>query len=181
MIKCEICGSELTIKTGQTYHFTESGVDNVYLENLKVEVCKKCKTTAPYLPRPRQLMETIGRAIALQPAPLTGDEVRFLRKQAGYKAREWAALVRVDAATQSRWESGEQTIGPQSDLLHRLVYFCQLAEREGSKLPDRMVEQLAASKDERGQAPAIIINVDNLGGYVYRSQTATERRSRRAA
>lgn len=165
MIKCEICGSELTIKTGQTYHFTESGVDNVYLENLKVEVCRKCKTTAPYLPRPRQLMETIGRAIALQPAPLTGEEVRFLRKQAGYKAREWAALVRVDAATQSRWESGEQAIGPQSDLLHRLVYSCQLAEREGSihsRAPPQFLHQaflIPPSTTPRSPAPTPAIGI----------------------
>jgi putative zinc finger/helix-turn-helix YgiT family protein len=181
MSKCEQCGNNLTIKSGQTHHYTESGVENVYLENLEVEVCRKCKTVSPRLRRIRQLHETIGRAIGLQPAPLAGQQLRYLRKHLGFKARELAALLRVDAATISRWEAGERPIGPQSDLLVRLAYFHLLAERGDIKLPDRMVEQLASTRDAQDQLPSIVINADNPGGYAFRFQTQPEKRSRRAA
>ena len=168
MSKCEMCGGTLTIKTGQTYQYSESGLENVSLENLTVEVCKKCKATSPRLRRIRQLHETIGRAVALQPAPLTGAGVRYLRKHLGYKAREWATLLRIDAATLSRWEADGRAIGLQSDLLIRLVYFYLLAEREDIRLPDRMVEQVATIDIGQKQAPEIVINADNPSGYSYR-------------
>ena len=175
MSKCEMCGSLLTIKAGQRYQYNESGLDNVYLENLTVEVCKKCKATSPRLRRIRQLHETIGRAVALQPTPLIGADVRYLRKHLGYKAREWATLLRIDAATLSRWEADGRAIGLQSDLLIRLVYFYLLAEREDIRLPDRMVEQVAAINNSQKQAPEIVINADNPSGYSYRLQTPARR------
>jgi YgiT-type zinc finger domain-containing protein len=177
MSKCELCGGTLTIKTLPAYPYRESGLENVWLENLTVEVCKKCKTVSPRLRRIRQLHETIGRAVALQPAPLTGADVRYLRKHLGYKAREWAMLLRIDATTLSRWEADGRAIGLQSDLLIRLVYFYLLAEREDIRLPDRLVEQVAAINSK--QAPQIVINADNPSGYSYRLPV-TDRRLRAA-
>ncbi len=179
MNKCESCGANLTVKTGQTYHFTESGVNNVYLENLQVEVCRKCKTVAPYLPQARQLMETIGRALAAQPAPLTGAAVRFLRKQAGHNTASWARLVRADAVTQTRWETGELALEPPTELLHRLVYGYLLAERTEGKLPSQLLERLADSPVGRA-AVLIVINAEKPGEYAYRPAEA-DKRLRRAA
>jgi DNA-binding transcriptional regulator YiaG len=181
MYKCEDCGSQLTIKIEPIYHYTESGLENVYLENQEVEFCKKCKAGAPRFRRINQLHETIGRALAQQPAPLVGAQLRYLRKHLAYSTREWAALLRVDAATVNAWESGETALGPQIDLLIRLVWFHLLAERTGAKLPDRLVEQLATVRDEPDELPLIVINADNPAGYAYRRQLPTPRRSRRVA
>src|SRR5262249_35622032 len=85
-----------------------------------------------------ELHATIARAIALQPCPLRGQDIRFLRKQLGFSAREWAKFLRTDASTLSRWENDQQEIGTQSDSLIRLLYFRIRDEKEGTltKEPD---------------------------------------------
>ncbi|HMX28257.1 MAG TPA: YgiT-type zinc finger protein, partial [Blastocatellia bacterium] len=122
-MKCEMCKAETVIKREQRYHYTECGLDNVYLENIDVRVCEACGEVAPRIPRINDLHATIGQAIALQSQPLSGKEARFLRQHLGLKAKEWAAYLHIDTATLSRWENGGQTIGPQAHSLMRLMYF----------------------------------------------------------
>src|SRR5215813_13342470 len=95
-IKCDVCGTPTVVRSGQSYHYTESGWDNVYLENIELRVCEDCGTVSPRIPRILQLHETIAKAIVSKPQPLTGAEIRFLRKQLRLKAKEFAAYLRTD-------------------------------------------------------------------------------------
>ncbi len=128
-MRCESCGEETIVTQGQKYHYTESGLDNVYLNSIDLRVCQACGSKSPVIPKINELHSTLGMAIALKPSPLVGKEVRFLRRRLGMKSREWAALLRVDACTLSRWEVGEQPIGAQSDRLIRLLYIRLVEER----------------------------------------------------
>lgn len=166
-MKCDICGGTTRIQRGQRYHYVESGLTNVYLENIELRICDSCKAVSPRIPRINELHATIGRAIALQQVPLAGKEVRFLRQHLGLKAREWAALLRLDAATLSRWENSEQQIGAQSDALLRCTYFLKLAEA-GEKIPDRVVEQLASIVELRTDALAMLVNMNNPSVFSWR-------------
>ncbi len=74
----------------------------------------------------------ISQAIIHDPAPLSGDKIRFLRKELGIKAKDWASYIGVEPETLSRWEKGSQFIGNQSDLLIRAVY-CLL--KSGRQVP----------------------------------------------
>src|SRR5579883_1114521 len=118
---CEVCGAPTEIKKGQTYHYKESGLDNIYLEDIEVRVCtsEECKTATPRIPRILELHRVIGQAVALKDSPLSGAEARFLRKHLGYQGREWAKLLHVDESTLSKWETQNREIGPQSDALIR--------------------------------------------------------------
>ena len=168
-MKCELCKGETIIKRGQTYHYTECGLDNVYLENIEVRVCQACGEVAPRIPRIEELHATIGLAIASQQNPLLGKEARFLRQQLGLKARDWAAYLHIDVSTLSRWENGEQTIGLQSDLLMRLLYFNLLAEKSGKPLPERIAERIAAIVYQRAESLAVFVNVLKPAQYSYRA------------
>lgn len=77
MMKCDFCKSETTTERNQRYHYTECGLDNVYLENIDVRVCQACGQRSPIIPRITELHATIGQAIALQNVPLAGKESRF--------------------------------------------------------------------------------------------------------
>ncbi len=169
-MKCDICGSKTTIRRSQRYHYTESGLDTVYLENIELRACESCDAVAPRIPRINQLHATIGRAIALQQVPLSGKEVRFLRKQLGLKARELAALLRVDVTTFSRWENEEQRIGPQSDALIRCTYFLKLAEA-GEKIPNRVVEELASIVEQRTEVLLVLVNMNNPSVFSRRTES----------
>jgi len=166
-MKCYQCGEPTTIRKEKTYHYTESGLTNVYLTNVEIMMCKSCGAEMLRLTHLEALHAAIARAIVLQPTPLSGTEVRFLRKHLGLKAREWATLLRVDTTTLSRWEQGEQPTGPQSDSLIRLLYLRLLEEREETFAGDRVTERLAVVDKEAIEPPTVLIDMDNPTVYTY--------------
>lgn len=170
-IKCDDCGHQTEIRNGQEYHYTESGLDNIYLINIELRVCEACGEATPRIPRINQLHETIAKALALKPYPLNGAEVRFLRKQLGLKAKEFAANLRVDVSTYSRWENGDQQIGEQSDALIRLLYFRIFEEKEGYRIAESLSEKIASFSEERIPT-SVVVNMNNPSSYQYQVTTA---------
>ena len=143
-MKCDICQGNITTKAQQTYHYKECGLDNVYLKNVDVRVCESCGEKAVRIPRILELHAVIGRAVAMQPCPLRGQDIRFLRKQLGYSAKAWATFLRMDTSTLSRLENEQQVAGPQSDSLIRFLYFRIRDEEEGVLSQDRLADASAA-------------------------------------
>ncbi|MEW6736258.1 MAG: type II TA system antitoxin MqsA family protein [Acidobacteriota bacterium] len=164
-LKCDICNGTTSTRVGR-YHYTESGLDNLYLDNVTIYKCKKCAAETAAIPRLNQLHRTIGVAIALKPGALVGNEIKFLHKYLGIKAKDFAAHLRVDISTFSRWENGEQQIGPQSDLLIRLLFFRLLEEKEGKFIREPLVEQFADSSGKT-ESFNLVINTDKNMEYEY--------------
>jgi transcriptional regulator with XRE-family HTH domain len=108
------------------FHFTESGLDNVYLVGIKYFTCD-CGKVSAEIPALKQLMRLIAKGIVFSQDSLGGNEVRFLRKRMGTKSMDMAKRLRIDDSTFSRIENGHQQAGPQIDLLMRMVY-CVVSE-----------------------------------------------------
>jgi putative zinc finger/helix-turn-helix YgiT family protein len=121
MKRCPQCGSEDLITTHGDYHYLESGLPNVILKDIPLRRCKGCSELWPVISRIKQLHEVITEALVKKASPLTGDEVRFLRKALRLKARELASVLGVHKVTVSRWETGKEAIGPTADRLLRLM------------------------------------------------------------
>lgn len=127
--KCSICGSSnIEIKTGQTYHFTESGLGNVYLVNVETSYCPDCKADSVFLPDATQLLSCLGEAIVISPGLMTGPEIRFLRKNLHMKINDFAKLLGVARATLSRWENGRIKLTKLDDRLVRSIYLIKKAD-----------------------------------------------------
>lgn len=124
---CESCGGQLVTKR-QSYKYEECGLSNVTLTNIKVRVCKECGHESPEIPNLRGLHALIVMDVVANESPLTGEEVRFLRRAARLKAKELAARIGMSAVTVSRMEHGS-TISPPVDRLIRLVCFQLFIER----------------------------------------------------
>jgi putative transcriptional regulator len=170
IMKCDNCQGNIVTKTQHSYHYLECGLDNVYLKNVNVRTCESCGEKTLRVARILELHETIARGVALQPCPLRGPDVRFLRKQLGYSAKEWATFLRIDISTLSRWENGQQEIGPQSDSLIRFLYFRLLDESKGEITNDSVV---AASAAVRAACfLRLCVNMNNPGLYSYQTRTA---------
>lgn len=120
-MKCPNCGKEMKSKI-RDYEYTESGLKNVILKNIRVHECKGCGEVLPEIQNVKQIHEWIAEYLVKKKSPLTGEEFRFLRKQLGMSAKEMAEYLTVDPVTISRWETNKAKIGPQSDRLLRMAF-----------------------------------------------------------
>lgn len=123
--KCEICGGALAVRkttAERPYRYEMSGLDNVLLAGIDVRECKKCGATTPIIPKIADLHRAIVKYLIFKKGPLTGKEIRFLRKNAGITANNFAALLGIDPAHLSRIENGKtDTLGPATDKLARAI------------------------------------------------------------
>ncbi len=117
---CPNCNSE-TVCTKDKHHYTECGLDYVFLES--IDVCKcSCGEKFVIIPAMPQLHSLIGLTLIKKKALLNGQEIRFLRKNMGLTAIKLSKIIGVENATISRWENGKQTITKPHDRLLKLVY-----------------------------------------------------------
>ena len=175
-MKCEICRKEWTLQKTRNYKYVEAGLENVFLENIKVYSCADCAIQVPILPKVLALHDAIAEAIIMKPDFLSGDEIRFLRKNLRVKAVEWAELLRTKKETLSRWENDERAIGAQSDLLIRYLAARLFEERKGRRINGEIARRLA--NIERGVEPqAIFIDVENIEKVSYHTLTEDDKKA----
>jgi putative transcriptional regulator len=109
------------------YHYTGCGLDNVWLAN-GYTVHEDVYGTSVEIEDLPGLHRTIGRALANKLAPLTGQELRFLRIEMDLSQRRMGELLGRQAQTVALWEKGENP--PENvDYLVRHIYRQFLGER----------------------------------------------------
>jgi putative zinc finger/helix-turn-helix YgiT family protein len=118
---CSKCGASANLVTIPEYHFTASGLDNVYLHDVKAYRCPNCGNGDVMLFATEKILQTIAKGLIEKRSELTGKEIRFLRKRMQMTAEELGSIMGVDKATISRWENGVQDMGKQSDRLLRTL------------------------------------------------------------
>lgn len=104
------------------YHYTECGLDYVYLENgFRLE-------ETPYgagvsIEDADELHETIALAIIMSPHAIRGQELRFLRSMLDVSQAGLGDLVGKSRAAIARWEAGtDDPIPGEADRLLRMFY-----------------------------------------------------------
>lgn len=111
MAKCNRCHSPFTDRTVvKEYRDDLLGAPfEVIIQDVVVlEKCVSCgEEIGTSLPSLEGLVAAVAIARALHPWKLNGDELRFMRKAAGWKSAEMAAQLDVDKSTMSRWENGK--------------------------------------------------------------------------
>lgn len=122
------------------YHFTDSGLDNVFLVNGFNE-----KET-PYgravsIEDMEGLHKAIGRWLVNLPKPLNGAELRFLRHELDLSQNKLGRLMGKSEQSIARWEKArDKPIDPIADRLIRIIY----SEYVDGNGPARdMIERLA--------------------------------------
>ena len=156
---CLECGTRMRARRKQTVPYAESGIPDLWLKGITVYRCRKCGAVYPEFPNLRRLHRGIANWIAERLLPLTGPEFRFLRKQMGFSTRELAEIMGARRESVSRWETGGESIGAQSDRLIRLVYGVWCTP-EGEKLPphlQRIRDTLTSIQRKRERRPAKVI------------------------
>jgi DNA-binding transcriptional regulator YiaG len=117
---CRDCGSQARVERGN-YRFRESGLDNLVLKGIEIVKCPRCGNEDPILPNFDAVLRVLAVAIVTSKRPLSGTEVRYLRKHLRLSGDQFARILHTDKSTLSKWETGAVNIGSKSDLLIRSV------------------------------------------------------------
>ena len=161
------CGAKTKIKKVALYHYQECGLPNVYLAGIDVAVCKECNEKFPIIPSILDLYDKIAEAVALKPQTLIGIEVKFLRKQLGLTAVQWASYMKTDKATISRWENDHNPIGRQSDALVRYLYFRLLEEKNNKHIHENISGRITSVENRIDEEIGFKIPADNPAAYSF--------------
>lgn len=122
------------------YHYTESGLDNVYLVN-GYTVHETPYGDGVSIQNTAGLHRALGQIIVNAPNELNGAELRFLRKEMELGQRDLAGLVGTTEQTLRLWEKHRNKAlpGPADRLLRAL--YVEYVGGDGSVR--RLVERLA--------------------------------------
>ena len=99
---CTECGNDIVIVKKAKVHYDCIRVENVYLRNCEVEVCRHCGIESPVVRNIKKAHLMIALGIALEPAKLTGVEIQFLRKTTRMTSAEWASRIGIADGTFSQ-------------------------------------------------------------------------------
>jgi len=153
-MKCPSCDSEMSCEEGR-HHYTESGLDNFYLNGIEICTCA-CGEEIVSIPRMPELHSIIGLELIKKRCLLEAKEIKFLRKNMGLTAKRLSAFLGVDNATISRWENGSQPISKSNDRLIRLVY-SSIKELPVQKIKHLIEDKFSEIVEEKVDLPPCII------------------------
>ncbi len=103
------------------YHYVGGGLPNVYLVGVKYRIEKGTELQGAEIPCLPGLLDAVAKALLGKRSPLTGDELRFLRKRLKTPSKDFATSVGVSSEQYSRIENGA-TLTPTLDRLVRFLY-----------------------------------------------------------
>ncbi len=102
------------------YHYTESGLDNVYIYNMPV-IKDVNGEEVIYIQKINLLHKAIAEGLIKKAGLLNGKEIRFLRSEMGYSQKQLSELLGKEAQACGRWEREEVTLDKTVDSLLRIV------------------------------------------------------------
>jgi len=157
--KCLHCGQTYQTMTGD-YHYLESGLDNFWICGIEIYRCECGESAA--IPHLLEIHRTIAKCVIMQKIPLSGKEIRFLRKHMALKAIEFAKRLGVDNATVSRWENSREHPSDVADRVIRLSCAVHLGYYdEARQLFDNIFPEISS---ENPSIPNFIA-ADQLGKF----------------
>ena len=122
-MRCDNCEKGKNLKRRKSpYHYTESGLPNIYLKNVEWYKCPNCKARRVLIPKISQLHRCIGWRLVTKPSLLSGAEIVFLRKMLHINQKEFAEQLDIKPVQLCRWETGARNHIRAYDKLIRFVY-----------------------------------------------------------
>lgn len=122
------------------YHYTDSGLDNIYLVN-GYSVERTPYGEAISIDDLDGLHKVIGRWLVELPKPLVGSEFRFLRHELDLSQKKLAQIMGKTELSVGRWErSASKPVEPLADRFIRLLYVECVANQPIKALIDRLAE-----------------------------------------
>jgi DNA-binding transcriptional regulator YiaG len=143
---------------GAPLHYTMSGLDYVYLLNGFTVENDPDYGRIVTIEDERDLHRAIGLYVITRPRNLTGAEFKFLRKQMGFKQKEFAANLGINEQTVANYEKGKP-IPTRSEFAARMDFLLWITPDDAKAgVMKRVAERIKAyahkSKTEAETATA---------------------------
>jgi DNA-binding transcriptional regulator YiaG len=135
------------------YHYTECGLDYVYLEG-GVDYVNGPRGKQIIIRDIEGLHDAIGRILVNERRNLSGRELRFLRHEMLMSQATLSYLLDVAEQTIHRWEAGKSDIPKPAEALIRLLYNEHLGNNEKVKAS---LKKIAALEDQIDQKRLTLI------------------------
>jgi len=162
-MRCDNCEQTKQLKRRKSpYHYTESGLPNIYLKNVEWYQCPKCKARRVLLPRMSQLHRCIAWRLVTKASTLSGAEIVFLRKMLRFNQAKFAkVLLGIQPVVLCRWETGERNHSRAHDKLIRFIYLTSQDDeytREVHKELGKGLNELFAEIEREVDTPKVEID-----------------------
>jgi transcriptional regulator with XRE-family HTH domain len=161
-MKCFECDETTEIKKYKVYLYEGISLNDVHLFNVEVVRCSSCGAESPLIPQVLKIHAAIGLAVVRQPARLNGNDIRFLRKNAGFSLKDWANRIGIAEATYSKRENSHHGVSVQLDRLIRTNYLNAMKQKysENFELAKHLETALSVNIDKEKDF-AIVVNAEN--------------------
>lgn len=170
-INCSRCG-KITHKKAGSYWYRESGLDNAYVENIPLYECSDCDISYPSIFRLGRLNDLIALTLVEKPGLLSGNEIKFLRKNLRIPSKLFAKKLGVGKTTLPKWENDLQNHSEGNDRLIRAIYLIEKGIARQDQL--RIQKHLERISLKNSNAGYVIIAEKVQDDYVLRYRPVVE-------
>jgi len=122
------------------YHYTECGLDNIYLVN-GFEITKTDNGDEEvFIHNIHGLHQAIGKALVFKQGLLAGNDIKFIRTTLDLSQTSLGRLLGLDYQTILGWEKNKSPISKTADHLLRIIFFSYLNRETDCTLYDKINE-----------------------------------------
>lgn len=153
-MQCEECNVEMKVDTATRetpYQFDRCGLDNVFLVGIERHTCPECESVYPIIPRIQELHTAIASILIEKRTPLTGQEIRYLRRWIGVESQVFADLLGLRPEHLSKVENGRLPLGASAERLVRVYAMTYKKERKFRDISEKL-GRVQRIKQERTRA-----------------------------
>jgi len=129
-MKCHACGGEMKVVKVKSYEYKECGLPNVLLNGINRHSCRNCNEEYVDIPKINQLHRLIGITLCCKKEKLAGDDIRYLRKEMGLRAIDFARVLSIKPETLSRIENDTQDAGDTLEKLIRSTFMNRVSNEQ---------------------------------------------------
>lgn len=122
-MRCPECNLDMVsqnVTHEHPYNFDMSGLSNVLLSGITLFRCTKCNFDMPSIPKIAELHNGIARYLINKDTQLSGEEIKFIRKQLGFSQNEFAEMMEI---TEEKLDEIEKTLKGKEDAPMRVTFF----------------------------------------------------------
>jgi putative transcriptional regulator len=124
----------------KSYHYTECGLDNIYLVNGFRITKTENGDEEIFIHDIQGLHKTIGKLLVYKRGLLAGNEIKFIRTTLDLSQKALGRLLGLDYQSILGWEKNKTPISKTADHLLRIIFFSYLDRETDSTIYDKISE-----------------------------------------